>query len=70
MSPERYVINCPRCGRVEGLIESDIDDDPDSMPEAESLIVEQVVRTPSGNYTRVRCPRCGSWIRPSGSRPA
>jgi hypothetical protein len=48
MSPEKYVLNCPRCGRVEGLIESDIEDDPDSLPEAEHVIAEEVVRTASG----------------------
>jgi DNA-directed RNA polymerase subunit RPC12/RpoP len=70
MSPEKYVLNCPRCGRVEGLIESDIEDDPDSLPEAEHVIAEEVVRTASGTHARIRCPRCGSWIGPDRAGPA
>ena len=66
---EKYVLHCPRCGRVEGFVSAS-DDEPDETPEAEMLIEKEVVRTPSGPAVRLRCPRCGQWIRPDRAGPA
>ena len=66
---EKYVLNCPRCGPVVGLV-SDASDEPGEGPEAETVIEEEVVDTPGGPAVRVRCPRCGQWIKPDQARPA
>ena len=39
-------------------------------PEAETVIEEEAVHTPGGPAVRVRCPRCGQWIKPDQARPA
>jgi len=69
MQEEKYVLNCPRCGRVEGYIASATDDE-DAGPESDALITEQHVRAVNGPATRMRCPRCGTWINPDRIRPA
>lgn len=66
---EKVVLNCPRCGRVEGYVPVAAGEDDDS-PESESIIEEEVVRTPAGPAIRVRCPQCGQWIKPDQARPA
>ncbi len=71
MGQEKYVVNCPGCGRVEGFVSSvnGYDDEEDS-PEAEMSIEQQDVRTSGGQSTRIRCPRCGRWLQPDRIRPA
>ena len=66
---EKYVINCPRCGRVEGLV-ADSSEEPGESPEAETLIEVDVIRTPAGPAIRMRCPRCGQWVKPDRVHPA
>jgi uncharacterized C2H2 Zn-finger protein len=66
---EKYVLHCPRCGRVEGFLAGS-NDEPDETPEAEGLIEKEVVRTPAGLAVRLRCPRCGQWIKPDRATPA
>ncbi|KPK82947.1 MAG: hypothetical protein AMJ81_08765 [Phycisphaerae bacterium SM23_33] len=70
MAEEKYVLNCPRCGRVEGYVSADVENEADSPPDPDMFIEEQVVRTPGGTATRVRCPRCGRWIKPDRAHPA
>ena len=67
---EKYELLCPKCGRVEGYVGSDIEepDDADSPSSDEEISVEEV-QTSHGPTTRVRCPRCGQWIRADRERP-
>ena len=69
MTSQKYVLYCPKCGRVEGFVPESAADDEDDT-EAESIIDEEVVVTPSGSRTRVRCPQCGGWVAPDRVRPA
>ena len=70
MADEKYVLNCPHCGRVEGFVAAEADDDAEAPASDDMLIEEEVVRTRSGTSVRVRCPRCGRWITPDHARPA
>ena len=70
MTDERYVLNCPRCGRVEGIVPSEDVSDPGSPPVSDEDIELRQVETASGPTARVRCPRCGGWIVPDRVRPA
>jgi len=69
MGEEKYVLNCPRCGPVEGIVPGR-DADERGLPEGEVIIEEEVVQTAGGTTTRVRCPRCGGWVKPDRVRPA
>lgn len=66
---EKYILNCPRCGRVEGYVPVS-SGEPDETPDSDSVIEEEVVHTPAGPAVRVRCPQCGQWVRPDRARPA
>lgn len=70
MAEEKYVLNCPHCGQVEGFVSVDAQDEAELPPDSEMFIEEEVVRTPSGTTTRLRCPRCGRWVKPDRVRPA
>ena len=70
MFGEKYVLNCPKCGRVEGVV-PDADEGYDEPgAEAEVVIDEDVFATPAGPATRIRCPQCGLWVRPDRAHPA
>ncbi len=71
MSDERYILECPQCGRVEGYRpDFSGEDDPFGVTSADSLIEEEIVSTPAGPAMRLRCPRCGRWVDPKRARPA
>ena len=70
MNDEKYVLNCPHCGRVEGFLPGLQSADDDAPPEAEMQIEQNVVRTRHGSATRFRCPRCGRWLQSDAARPA
>jgi predicted RNA-binding Zn-ribbon protein involved in translation (DUF1610 family) len=70
MTSQKYVLYCPKCGRVEGFVPESAADDEDDTGEAETTIDDEVVDTPRGASTRVRCPRCGGWVAPDRVRPA
>ncbi len=71
MPHEKYVLNCPKCGRIEGFIDDALGDEEDEAPSESDLeIEEEVVRTPRGTTTRVRCPRCGGWVKSDRAAPA
>ena len=67
---ERYVLNCPHCGQVEGYVPDAFDVDGPGAAASDDVIEEEVVATPAGPATRIRCPRCGRWLRPDRARPA
>lgn len=67
---EKYVLNCPDCGRVEGYLASDVEEEDDSEEQADTLIEEEVFEGIHGPSTRLRCPQCGRWTSPDRSRPA
>ena len=68
MADEKYVLNCPHCGRVEGFVSAEADDD--EAPASDDMLIEEdVVRTRSGTSVRVRCPRCGRPATTSSDRP-
>ena len=46
------------------------DDEPEELPDGEAVIEDDVVNTPAGPAVRVRCPRCGQWVKPDRARPA
>ena len=69
MQEEKFVLNCPKCGRVEGFFPS-AEGESDDAPEEEMIIDEDVVQTPAGPKMRVRCPSCGQWIAADRARPA
>ena len=70
MTGEKYVVDCPDCGPVEGYAPTELDDDDTGAADPETIIEEEVVRTPKGPARRLRCPRCGRWIPPDRARPA
>ena len=70
MTGEKYLLDCPDCGQVEGYVPSDFDEDERAPADPDMIIEEDVVRTSAGPATRVRCPRCGRWIRPDRAHPA
>ena len=58
---DRFVMDCPRCGKVEGFIATDTDEDtPPDSPDEE--VEEQTFESVHGPVTRVRCPRCSQWL--------
>ncbi len=70
MTQQKYALYCPKCGRVEGFVpESSDEGGDDGIGEADEVISEEVVRTPSGTSLRVRCPRCGGWVKGDRVRP-
>ena len=67
---EKYVIQCPHCGVIEGYRPLD-SEDVELPPGSEDLVVEdEVFETPEGPRTRVRCPRCGQWLKEDSAHPA
>lgn len=69
MGEEKYVLNCPKCGRVEGIVPTG-DEEDETTAEADVVIEREVVQTPAGISQRVRCPRCGKWIKADRVGPA
>ena len=69
MSGEKCALNCPKCGVVEGYIPDANEGYDEAAPPLEEVIEEAVVHTTSGVTTRIRCPRCGSWIGANQARP-
>ena len=70
MVDEKYMLNCPRCGRVEGFVPADFDDDQPAS-DTETEIDRDVVQTREGKPAmRVRCPRCGQWVASDRVGPA
>ncbi len=70
MSEQKYILNCPKCGRVEGFLPDANEGYDQASATAETVIEEEVVHTPEGVTTRLRCPQCGSWVRPDQVGPA
>ena len=60
---DKLVLNCPRCGKVEGYFPSEEGEDqpPGTLDEE---LEEQVFESVHGPKTRVRCPKCGQWLSP------
>jgi len=70
MIGEKFIIDCPRCGRVEGFI-PDMDEDLNSTPgDADTDIEEQEFTQEGHPMRRIRCPQCGNWLTGDRSRPA
>jgi len=72
MLDEKYVLDCPSCGRIEGYVPSAgrLGDDPSEPDDADNLIESQVVQTITGPTTRLRCPKCGTWVEGDRGWPA
>lgn len=72
MLDEKYVVDCPTCGRVEGYVAgaARAGDDPGEPDDAENLIDSEVFEGPHGPASRVRCPRCGGWVAGDRAWPA
>ncbi len=71
MNGEKYIIRCPRCGDVEGYVAACGEDEDDTGPGDADGDTEAVAFETEGHpITRIRCPRCGSWLNPEMARPA
>jgi predicted RNA-binding Zn-ribbon protein involved in translation (DUF1610 family) len=70
MTEEKYILNCPDCGQVEGFVGDLNPDEEDDLPQAEMTIEQRTVLTPTGPETRLRCPACGRWLQGDRARPA
>lgn len=72
MEGELYIIACPRCGSVEGFLPAGAEDRErdDMVAEVEDFIEEREFDTDGGPVSRVRCPRCGTWVDADLARPA
>lgn len=70
MPNEKYSLNCPRCGRVEGVLPDLLGSDDEAAVTADAVISQEVVRTPSGvPGVRLRCPSCGQWVKADRAAP-
>ena len=69
MPGEKYLVNCPTCGPVEGYLTSDFEEEDDAL-EADVAIEEATVQAAHGATSRVRCPRCGKWLPADRVSPA
>lgn len=70
MLGERFILNCPACGKVEGYMPPETEEMGGATEDPEAIIVEEVVATSGGITSRVRCPRCGRWTEPSRVSPS
>jgi uncharacterized C2H2 Zn-finger protein len=64
MATEKCILNCPRCGRVEGYLADEIP----GILEADTLIAAETFTTDAGPATRLRCPTCGAWLEADRAR--
>lgn len=62
MNGEKYVINCPHCGKVEGYLNNPIDPEDVQPADAEEEIIAETFETQGHPVTEVRCPKCGRWL--------
>ena len=67
MMGEKYILDCPKCGRVAGYAPWFFEEDSSAVGDPEDMIEERAFETPTGPAIRVCCPTCGSWIRPDRS---
>ena len=71
MPDEKYTLNCPRCGRVEGVLPVLLEEDEEAAPVADAVISQEEVLTRSGvPAVRLRCPNCGQWLKADRAAPA
>mgnify|MGYP001235139588 CR=1 FL=1 len=72
MLDEKYVVDCPACGRVEGYLAGPtrLGNDPNEPDDAENVIDSEVFEGVHGPISRVRCPKCGAWVPPDCVWPA
>lgn len=63
MQGEIFIIDCPRCGKVEAYAPTEEDDQERGLCDDETAVEEQNLITRSGHVAhRVQCPQCGQWI--------
>ncbi len=65
---EKYVVECPHCGKVEGYLPNDMDDRDVAPGEGDTEIIEQTFEIPHATE-RVQCPQCGRWLSPDRVHP-
>ncbi len=71
MTDEKWCLDCPHCGKVEGYAPAEREEEQETQPEeSDSVIEEDVFETTSGPSPRVRCPRCGRWMSADRVGPA
>lgn len=69
---EKYVIQCPKCGPVEGYasLDSDYDESECGPGDADLEIVEEVFDSAGHPVHKVQCPQCGTWLAADRAVPA
>jgi ribosomal protein S27AE len=73
MTGDKYILDCPRCGKVEGFAPVEVEEeDRDLGPETADTTIEQEEFEQPGHLptTRLRCPRCGTWVPADRATPA
>ena len=69
MQGEIFIINCPRCGPVEGYAPTDEDAVEPAMGDEEVVADEQEFFARDGvPVHKIRCPRCGGWVEPERTK--
>lgn len=64
---DRLILHCPRCGRVEGYLPAEDEEQPPGAGEQE--IEEETFEGFHGPQMRVRCPKCGQWLETKREEP-
>ena len=71
MQGELFIIDCPRCGRIEGYAPAEEDDvDPAVGDEDESADEVEFFDRDGKPIHKIRCPRCGGWVQPERTQAA
>ena len=70
MQDEKYILDCPKCGTVEGYLPCESEEEDAELETSDEMLDEEEFETEGVPITRVYCPQCGSWIPPDRVRPA
>ena len=69
MQGEIFIINCPRCGRLEGYAPTEEDTLEPALGDEDAAADEQEFFARDGHLVhKIRCPRCGGWVEPERTK--
>ncbi len=71
MDLEKYIIDCPSCGKVEGYIQPQQEDyeEESGVGDVDEETVEETFESKGHPVEKVRCPRCGTWLAANRAGP-